>query len=181
MDILEAYTGTNITGANHLNRILFIWVHLEQTWNTFFLTRARVINIRTGFNLTWINTEESQTAYIRVGCNLERQSRSLFILARLTVFFSTGFRVCTNHILCIQRRRQECTNVVKQSLYTLILEWRTTQHRNNSHLYCSVAKSSQYFFFRNSRRIIEIFLHQSIVELSYFFEHLISPFIGFVY
>ena len=24
MDILEAYTGTNITGANHLNRILFI-------------------------------------------------------------------------------------------------------------------------------------------------------------
>jgi len=181
MNILEAYTSTNITGTNHLNRILLIWVHLEQTRNTFLLARARVINIRTGFNLTWVNAEESQTAYIRVGRNLERQSRSLFVFARLTVFFSTGFGVCTDNIFCIQRRRQECANVVKQSLYTLVFEWRTAQHRNNSHSYRSVTESSQDFFFCDSRRIIEIFLHQSIVKLSYFFEHFISPFVSFVY
>ena len=37
-----------------------------------------------------------------------------------------------------------------------------------------------HFFFCNSRRIVEIFLHQSIVKLSYLFKHFISPFICFI-
>ena len=48
-------------------------------------------------------------------------------------------------------------------------------------MHCCVTESSQNLFFCNGRRIIEIFLHQSIVKLSHFFEHLISPFISFVY
>ena len=50
-----------------------------------------------------------------------------------------------------------------------------------SHLNSCVAKSSQYFFFCNSRRIIEIFLHQSIIKFCYLFQHLISPLLSFIY
>ena len=181
MYILETYASTNITSTDNFYRILLVWVHLEQTGYAFFLTRTRVIDIRTSLNLTGINAEESQTTYIRVCCNLKCQSRSLFVFARFTVFFSTSFGVCTDNVLCIQRRRQECTHVIEQCLYTFVLEWRTAKHRNDSHLHCCVTESSQNLFFCNGRRIIEIFLHQSIVKLSHFFEHLISPFISFVY
>ena len=180
VNILETYTGTNITGTNHFYRILFVWVHLEQTRNTFFLTWTRVVDIRTGFNLTRVYTEESQTSYIRVSSDLKCQSWSFIVFARFTIFFGTGIRVCTNYVFSIQRRRQESTNIVKQSLYALILEWRTAQHRNYSHLNSCIAKSSQYFFFCNSRRIIKVFFHQRIIKFSYFFKHFISPFVGFV-
>ena len=180
MNILKSNTCTNITSTNYFNRILFVWVHLEQTRYTFFFTRTRIIDIRTCFNLTRVNTEECQTTYIRVSSNLKCQCRSLFIIAGLTIFLSTCLRICSNYIFSIQWRRQECANIVKQCLYTFILEWRTTQHRNYSHLYSSITKSSQHFFFCNSRRIIEIFLHQSIVKLCHLFEHLISPFVSFV-
>ena len=181
MYILETYASTNITSTDNFYRILLVWVHLEQTGYALLLPWTGIINIRTRFNFSWINTEESQTTDIRVSSNLKCQSRCFFIIIRLTIFLQTSIRISSYDIRSIQRRRQECTNIVKQSLYTFVLEWRSTQHRNNSHLYCCVTKSSQNLFFCNSRRIIEIFLHQGIVKLSYFFKHLISPFIGFVY
>ena len=46
-DILETNTSTNITTTDSFHRILLVWVHLEQTRDTFFLTRACVVNIRT--------------------------------------------------------------------------------------------------------------------------------------
>ena len=78
-NILETNSRTNITRTNHLNRILMIRVHLEQTAHTLFLARAYIIYIRTGLNLTRINTEENKTAYIRVGCNLKGKSRSFIV------------------------------------------------------------------------------------------------------
>ena len=180
MNIFKTYTCTNITSTDYFNRILLVWMHLEQTRNTFFLTRARIIDIRTSFNLTRIYTEESQTTYIRVSSNLKCQSWCFLIITRFTIFFCTCIRICTNHILSIQWRRQESTNIVQQCLNTLILKWRATQHWYNCHLNCCIAKSSQHFFFCNSRRIVEIFLHQSIVKLSYLFKHFISPFICFI-
>ncbi|CCZ70185.1 putative uncharacterized protein [Bacteroides sp. CAG:702] len=155
-------------------------MHLEQTRNTFFLSRTRIVDIRTCLNLTRINTEESQTAYIRVGSNLKCQSSSFFIFARLTVFFSSGRGVCTHNIRSIQRRRQECTYIIQQCLHALILKRRTAQHRHDFHLQSSGTQSTQDFFFRNRRRIIEVLFHQSFVELSYFFQHFIAPFIRFV-
>ena len=41
-DILEAYSGTDITTADFLHRILLIGVHLEQTRDTLLLTRTAV-------------------------------------------------------------------------------------------------------------------------------------------
>ena len=52
VNIFKTYTCTNITSTNYFNWILLVRVHLEQTRNTFFLTRARVVDIRTCFNLT---------------------------------------------------------------------------------------------------------------------------------
>ena len=39
-DILETYTGTDITTADHLHGILAIRVHLEETRDPFLLTRT---------------------------------------------------------------------------------------------------------------------------------------------
>ena len=155
-------------------------MHLEQTGNTFLLTWTGVEDIRASFNLTRVDTEECQTTYIRVSSDLECQSCSLLIFIRLTVFFSTGSRVCTHNIRSIQRRRQESTYIVQQCLYTLILEWRTAQHRNNLHLQCTGTQSTQNFLISNSWRIIEIFLHQRFIEFSNFLQHLVTPFLSFI-
>ena len=179
-DIFETYTSTNITSTNYFYRILFVWVHLEQTRNTFFLTRASIKDIRTSFYLTRINTEESQTSYVWVCSDLKCQCWSFFIFRRLTIFFSSSVRICTDNIRSIHRRRQESTNIVKQCLNTLVLERRTTEHRNDIHLQSTCTQCTQDFFFCNSRRIVKVFFHQSFVELSYFFQHLITPFLSFV-
>ena len=179
-NIFKAYTCTNITSTDYFNRVLFVGVHLEQTRNAFFLTRTRVVDIRTCFNFTRINTEESQTTYIWVSCDLKRQSRCFFIITWFTILFSSRIRICTYYVLCIKWRRQESTNIIKQCLNSFVLKRRSAKHRNYSHLNCCITKSSQYFFFSNSRRIIEIFLHQSIIKFCYFFKHLISPLVSFI-
>ena len=155
-------------------------MHLEQTWHTFFFTGASVINIRAGFYFTWVNTEESQTTYIGVSCNLKCQSWSFFIFTGFTIFFRTCARVSTHDSRSIQRRRQECTNIIKQCLNTFILERRTAEHRNDVHLQSTCTQCTQDFFFSDSRRIIKEFLHQSIIEICYFFKQFFSPFISFV-
>ncbi len=72
-DILETYTCTDIAATDFLHRVLLVGVHLEKTRNTFLLVTARIEHIAAGNNITRINAEEAQTAYIGVGGNLERK------------------------------------------------------------------------------------------------------------
>ena len=102
MNILEAYSCTNITCTDNVNRILVVRMHLEQTAHALLLARADIEGVRTRLNLTGIHTEESQTAHVWVCGNLKHQSSCLLVLAGLTVFLFTGLGVSTHDIGSIQ-------------------------------------------------------------------------------
>ena len=120
--ILETNTGTNITSFNAIHWLLLVGVHLEESANTLLFARTSIIDIRTSFHLTGVNTEEHQSTYIWVCCNLKCKCRSRFIFAWLAIFLFAGSWIFTDNIRCVQWRRQECADIVKQSLNALVLE-----------------------------------------------------------
>ena len=180
VNILETYTCTNITSWDYFNRVLVVRVHLEQTRYAFLLAWTSVVDVWTSFDLTRVNAEECQTAYIGVGSNLECESCSVFFFARLAVFLFASFGVCTYDVGSIERRRQEHTYVVEQRLNTLVLEWRTLRHRNDIHSQSTLTDSGYNFLFSDRRRIVEELLHQGFVALSGSFYHLVVPLLSFV-
>ena len=81
-----------------------VGVHLEDTTDTLFLARTRVVNIRTGLQLTRIHAEIAQTTYIRVGGNLECQSCERLVYVCMTYYGRVLIaRVITVNLRNIQR------------------------------------------------------------------------------
>ena len=179
-DVLETDTGTDITCTNHLNRILLVGVHLEDTRNAFFLTRTYVVNIRTGFDLTGVNAEEGQTSHIGVGGNLEREGRSLFVFRNFTRFDLTRFRIRTFDRGRIEGRGQEHYHIVEQSLHALVLKRRTASHRNDIQCERTLTDCCNDLVFRERVGIFEELLHQRLVLLCGKFDHLLAPFVALV-
>ncbi len=79
----------------------------------------------------------------------------------------------------VDRAGQVSADIVEKRLNTLVLERRTKSHRHDLHLQSSVADSATDLFFCDGGRIVEIFFHQDIVELSDLLKHFITPFFSF--
>ena len=175
--ILKSYARAYITREDSFYRVLVVGVHLEDTTNTFFLTRTRVIYIRTGVQFTRINAEVAETSYIRIGSDLECQCTKRLVIVRLANELVTAVRTGTEDLRRIHRRRQVCTNGIKHRLYTFVLERRTTNNREHLHREGTLADSHTYLILRDCSRIVKIFLHQSIIKLRDGLEHLVAPFL----
>ena len=102
-DILETYSGTNITRINALHRDFLVRVHLEQTTDTLFFARTRIVNIRAGSHFTRVNTEEHQATHKRIGSNFECKCCRRFRFRRFTIFLFICIRIHTYNILGIKR------------------------------------------------------------------------------
>ena len=179
-DILETYTGTDITTADYLHWVLAIRVHLEETRDAFLLTRTCIVDIATSCKRTRINAEEAETTYIGVGCDLKCESTERLIGRSLTCY--NLIRIInsrTRNLRGIDRAGEVCTNSIKKCLYPFILERRTTEHGENLHRERTLTDSSTDLIFCNSRRIVEVFFHECIVTLCELFKHLVAPFFGF--
>ncbi len=179
-DILETHASADITRADKFFGVLFVGVHLEQARNTFLFVGTGIQHIRTGIQFSRINTEEAKAPHIRVGCNLERQCAHRF--RRVGMAYQNLFRIlgiCTRDGFRVERAGQVSAYRVEQCLHPFVLERGTANHRIDLHGERALADSPAYLFFRNGRRIVEVFLHQLVVELRNGFEHLVAPFIGF--
>ena len=97
-------------------------MHLVEAADTLLLAAAAVVHIRTGLEFTGVNTDKSQTAYERIGGDLEGQPAERVALGRLARSLLTGARVGSDHCVDIQRRGQERHHVVEQQLDALVLE-----------------------------------------------------------
>ena len=150
-------------------------MHLEYTRYALALARARIIYIGAGIQLTAIDAEVAQTSYIRVGCNLERQGAQGLILIRVAYYglLSPGIR--TFNLGGIHRAGQIGTNGIQHGLHTLVLETRTTNHREDMQTHGTLADSGANLFLGNRVGVGEILLHQHVVKLGASLEHLISP------
>ena len=131
--ILKSHACAYIARAYNIHGVLVIRVHLEDAADTFFLTRTGIVNIRTGFQFTRINSEVAQTTYVWVSGNLEGQCAKRLILIGLTAQRLFRTRILTVNMLSIHRTRQICAHSIQHSLHTLVLERRTAYHRENVH------------------------------------------------
>ena len=152
-----------------------IRVHLEDTADTLFLARTRVVDIRTCIEVTGVHAEIAQTTYIRIGSDLERQSTERFLIVRVTYLCSFGIGISTVDHLGIQRTRQVSTYCIQHGLYAFVLERTTADHREDLHCQRTLADSHTNLILGNSGRIIKVFLHQRVVELRYRLQHLVAP------
>ena len=179
-DVLETNTCTDITGTDYLNGVLLVGVHLEDTRHAFLLTRTYVVNVRTGFDLTGVYAEESETTNVGVSGDLERESRSLFVFRHFTSFDFTGIGVSTFDRGRVEGRGQEHHDIVEQCLHTLILKRRTARHGNDIQCERTLTDSGNDFFFRERVGIFEELFHQRLVLLGGKFDHLLAPFVALV-
>ena len=76
----------------------------------------------------------------------------------------------------VNRAGEECAYIVEKTLYTLVLERRTADHRVE--LQSGIAEGTADFVLCDSRGVIEIFCHEVIVEFGDFLKHLVAPFLG---
>ena len=175
-NLLETYGSADIAGADGLHRILLVGVHLVDTADTLALAAAGIQHIGTCVQFTGVNAHESQTAYERVGSDLERQTAERIVLGGVTRLFLLGFGVDTRHCGHVERRRQESHHVVEQFLNALVVERRTAEHRHDLHRDRGLADSCEQLLGRDRIRILEEFLHQGVVGRRNLFDELGAPF-----
>ena len=97
-------------------------MHLVDTADTLLLTRTAVEYVRTCIELTRIDTNESQTAYERVGSDFERKCAERLRFCRMTNDLGSGIGIGTYDCLHVERRGKECDDIVEQYLNDLVFE-----------------------------------------------------------
>ncbi len=154
-------------------------MHLEQTRNTLFLVGTGVEHVRAGNNIARVDAEEGQTAYIGVGSDLEGQGahrslgRGFAGLDLFGVVDSVAFNGAG-----VNGAGQVSTDVVEQALHALVLEGGAAGHGHDLHLEGSCAEGTADFIFGDGGGVVEVFLHQSVVVLGDFLQHLVAPLLG---
>ena len=174
-DLLETYGCADVAGADGLHRVLLVGVHLVDTADTLAFAAARIEDVGTCIEFARVDAHESQTAYERIGGDLEGQPAERVALGRLARSLLAGARVGSDHCVDIQRRGQERHHVVEQQLDALVLERRTAEHRNDLHADSGLADRGEQLVGSDRIGILEEFLHQCVVRRSDLFDQLRTP------
>ena len=93
VNVLEADACADVACADAVNGVLVVGVHLEQTAHAFLLAGTDVVDVGASLHLAAIDAEEGQAAYVRIGCNLERECCCLLVLVWLTGLCLAGLGV----------------------------------------------------------------------------------------
>ena len=102
-DVLQAYSGADISGQNLADVFALVGVHLQQTANALGPATARTEHGVTGLELPGINANESQLANERIGHDLESQRGEWFFVIGLARNLLSGVRVSASNLAGIDR------------------------------------------------------------------------------
>ncbi len=80
---------------------------------------------------------------------------------------------------CIGRAGKVSAYGVEQTLHSFVFERRTADHGHDFHRQSGLAQSATDLILSDSGWIVEIFLHESIIEFSDLLQHFVTPFLGF--
>ena len=174
-DLLETYGRADVAGADGLHRVLLVGVHLVDAADTLALAAAGVQDVGTGIELTRVYAHESQTAYERVGSDLERQTAERIALRSVANLFLLGFGVHARNGGQVERRGQESHHVVEQFLHALVVERRTAEHRDDLHRDRRLADRCEQLVGGDRIGVLEELLHQRIVGGSHLLDELAAP------
>ena len=103
-------------------------MHLEDTAETFSCALGGVVRGLTGLDHTGVYAEEAELSDVRVGHDLERESREWFLVGGMTNLFFLGHGIDTLDRGNIGRRGHIVHDCVEELLYALVLVRGTADH-----------------------------------------------------
>ena len=174
-EILESDGCADVTGLHELDGVLVVGVHLVQTGDPLFLACTGVEDIRAGIYLSGISPHEREPSDKRVGRNLEDQAAERLRGIRLALQCLSRLRVGTLDGALVERRRKVTHDGIQQELHALVLERRTAACGNDLHGNGTLAEGGDDFFLGQGVRILEIFLHEGLIDLGRRFDKLVAP------
>ena len=148
-------------------------MHLKNAAQTLALTLGGIHHGLARFGSAGIDTEERQTANVRVGHDLKCQSRERRGIIRMTLLGITGLGIGAFDRRDIQRRRHIVHNRVKQLLHALVFIGCAADDGNHLDLRGRLADCGLDLFARNGFSL-EIELHDLIVEVGDRFQQLLA-------
>ena len=140
-------------------------MHLQDTAQALALTLGRVEHRRTGADRTRVDAEEGQTAYIRVGHDLECQRGERSLVGRRTLVLFLGVRVDALDRGDIGRRGHIVYDCVQQQLDALVAVSSTTQDRDDLYIADALAQRSLDLI-HGDLLALEVLHHEVLVQLS---------------
>ena len=129
--VLEADRGGDVAGADLVDLLAVVGVHLEDAADPLLVALRAVEHVRAGLERARVDPEERELADERVGDDLEGQGRERRVGIGLEGHVFAGARVAPGDRRHVERAGQEVDDRVEHRLDALVLQRRTGQHRDD--------------------------------------------------
>ncbi len=177
-DSLQTDRGADVAGHDLLDLLTLVGVHAEQAADALFAAFGDVVNRVAGLQRARINAEERELTDVRIGHDLEDQSRKRLLIIRLANdHLLRIIDVRAFHRRNIQRRGQVIDDRVQHRLHALVLEGRAANHREDLQRNGGLADAGTDFVLRK-RLPFDEFFEELVVELGNRLDHLLAVFLG---
>ncbi len=173
--VLQAHAGGDVAGANFLDLLAAVGVHLHQPADAFAPSFDRVVDRVAGIDHAGVAADEGQGAHEGVGGDLERQRRERRVVVGQPLAFALGGIV--QHALdrwFVHRRRQVADHRVQHRLHALVLEGGAAQRRHDLALEGAGAQAGVDLVLAEGLAF-QILFHQLVGSLGGGFDHLLAP------
>ena len=128
---LEADAGRDLAGHDLLPLLAVVRVHLEDAADALGAARDRVEHAVAGLERAGVDAEVRQLADVRIGHDLEGQSRERRLRVGGPLLVAARLRVGAVHRRHVERARQVVDDGVEQQLDALVLEGGAEQYRRD--------------------------------------------------
>ena len=176
-DVLQADHGGDVAGADFLDFLALVGVHLQQAADALLAAPHRGQHGVARDQHAGIHADERELADERVGHDLERQRGERLVVGGLARIRLALFVLALDR-RNVDRRGQVVDHGVEHRLHALVLERGAAQHRHDLVVDGAQAQAALDFLDRKLVRL-EVLVHQLFVRLGGGLDHLVAPFLRF--
>ncbi len=112
--ILQSHQGSNLTSVHLVYLFALVGMQSNNSTNSLLFSLGDVVDIRTSFQSSGVNTDKGQLTDVRVALQLEGQGSKRRLVISRTILLFTSVSINTSHRLHIQRAWQEVNHSIKQ-------------------------------------------------------------------
>src|SRR5579884_1485359 len=138
--VTQAYCRTDVSRSNFIDILTMVGMHTQKATDTLRLALGAILNRRALRQRARIDTQVSKATDKGIRDDLEGQCTKCSRVAHLKHNRGPCIRIDTSGSWNVQRRWEEGNDGVEHSLYTLVFQGRSAEHRNQFPLNCSFAE-----------------------------------------
>ena len=172
----QAYRSRDITGADLLDVLTLVGVHLQQSADALATALGGVVDARARSQHAGVDADEGEGTHEGIGHDLEDEGREGLLVFRLALHFvAIGIDALDGRD--VQGRRHVAHHRVEHGLDALVLEGGATHHRREGQRDAALADAGADLVL-GQRLAAKVLVHQRFVGLGDHLDHLLAPFLG---